>query len=221
MNTPTAEAGRAGWIGVDLDGTLAEYHGWVAPDNIGAPIGPMVARVKDWISRGVEVRIVTARGSIDDADHRIAYPAIERWCLEHLGKVLLITTAKDIHMLALWDDRAVGVEKNTGRPIESLNDQAKEVLAINKANGWNCTTPEQWADTYKVPAILALIHSEVSEALEDFRHDRREHFTEELADIVIRVLDLAGGLGVDLDTAIATKLAKNRLRSFRHGGKRV
>ncbi len=210
-----------GWIGVDLDGTLAVYEKWVAPDDIGAPITPMVERVLAWLSAGHDVRIFTARGSMNDEDQAIAYPAIRRWCRMHLGKELPITNVKDIHMVALWDDRAVQVRKNHGHPVLTLSDQAVEVLAINKANGWNCTTPEQWADTYKVPAILALIHSEVSEALEDFRHDRREHFTEELADIVIRVLDLAGGLGVDLDAAIAAKLAKNRLRSFRHGGKRV
>lgn len=33
------------WIGVDLDGTLAEYHGWQGPDNIGSPVQPMVERM--------------------------------------------------------------------------------------------------------------------------------------------------------------------------------
>lgn len=33
-----------GWIGVDLDGTLAEYDGWKGPDEIGAPVEPMVER---------------------------------------------------------------------------------------------------------------------------------------------------------------------------------
>ncbi len=43
---------KKGWIGVDLDGTLAEYHGWVSPDNIGKPIPQMVARVKNLIAEG-------------------------------------------------------------------------------------------------------------------------------------------------------------------------
>ena len=50
-----------GWIGVDLDGTLAEYHGWNG--SIGKPIAPMVDRVKRWLAEGVEVRIMTARVS--------------------------------------------------------------------------------------------------------------------------------------------------------------
>ncbi len=51
----------AGWIGVDLDGTLAEYHGWVSEQHIGAPVPVMVERAKAWVARGVEVRIFTAR----------------------------------------------------------------------------------------------------------------------------------------------------------------
>lgn len=51
-----------GYIGVDLDGTLAEYHGW-GDDSIGAPVPKMLARVKKWLAEGQEVRIVTARVS--------------------------------------------------------------------------------------------------------------------------------------------------------------
>ena len=211
-----------GWIGVDLDKTLAHYQHFVAPDDIGEPIAAMVERVKGWLAEGKEVRIFTARGTLSDEDRSIAYPAIERWCEKHIGRVLPITNLKDLHMWALWDDRAVQVEGNTGRPVCSLNETARQVLAINQANGWKCTTSEDWSGSdYKVPAVLALIHSEVSEALEDFRNNRREHFDEEIADVVIRCLDLAGGLGIDLDAAVAAKLEKNRARAFKHGGKRV
>lgn len=107
------------------------------------------------------------------------------------------------------------------KETEMLNEMAKEVIAINTANGWNVLKPEQWEDTYKVPAILALIHSEASEALEGFRHNDKANFIEEMADIVIRVLDCTGGLGMDLDGAIQAKLEKNKTRGIRHGGKRV
>lgn len=143
-----------GWIGVDLDGTLAEYHGWTAPDVIGAPIPAMVARVRVWIADGLSVRIFTARGSVDAADRASAYPAIAAWCERHLGQALLITDRKDIHMLALWDDRAIGVAPNSGQPVMSLANLAAEVLKINRANGWNCITPDEWASNpYKVPAL--------------------------------------------------------------------
>lgn len=103
----------------------------------------------------------------------------------------------------------------------NLNKLATEIIEINTANGWNCTKPEQWEDTYKVPAILALIHTEVSEAVEAFRHNDKENFIEELADVIIRVLDCSGGLEMDIDSAIRAKLEKNKTRGFRHGGKRV
>lgn len=103
----------------------------------------------------------------------------------------------------------------------SMNELAKEINNINRANGWKVLEPEQWADTYKIPGILALIHSEVSEALEAFRHDDKANFEEELADTLIRVLDCAGGLGLDIDAAVRAKMEKNKGRGHRHGGKRV
>lgn len=103
----------------------------------------------------------------------------------------------------------------------NLNKLAIEIRHINRQNGWNVTEVDDWQDTYKVPAILALIHSEVSEALEAFRRDDLPNFGEELADIIIRVLDAAPGLGIDIEVALQHKLACNRKRGHRHGGKRV
>ncbi len=51
----------SGWIGVDLDGTLAHYDGWAGPESIGEPIPLMMARVREWLALGREVRIFTAR----------------------------------------------------------------------------------------------------------------------------------------------------------------
>lgn len=104
-----------GWIGVDLDGTLAHYEGWVSVTHIGKPIAPMVDRVKRWIEGGHDVRIFTARISQRTGEEIAeARGAIERWCMEHLGRVLEITNIKDWAMSELWDDRAVQVEPNTG-----------------------------------------------------------------------------------------------------------
>ena len=94
------------------------------------------------------------------------------------------------------------------------------------AKGW-------WDEDRGIPECLALIHSEVSEALEDYRDGHMELKTEvsltnkpygfpsELADIVIRCLDLAGHLGIDLEQAIEVKMAYNATRPHRHGGKRA
>ena len=47
----------SGWIGVDLDGTLAEYHEWVGIHHIGKPIPLMLERVKKWLAQGKDAKI--------------------------------------------------------------------------------------------------------------------------------------------------------------------
>jgi NTP pyrophosphatase (non-canonical NTP hydrolase) len=108
-----------------------------------------------------------------------------------------------------------------GIKVDSLQSLAKEIRDINEANGWNLTVPTDWADPYKVPAVLSLIHSEVSEALEAFRKDDAANFEEELADVLIRLLDLAGGICQRFDDVVASKLEVNRNRAHKHGGKRI
>lgn len=115
---------RRGWIGVDLDGTLAFYEGWKGHTHIGAPIAPMVQRVKNWIEQGVDVRIFTARvacgESEDPQQAEEARAAIQAWCREHLGAELKVTNKKDYGMVELWDDRAVQVQPNSGRAVTEL-----------------------------------------------------------------------------------------------------
>jgi hypothetical protein len=100
------------WIGVDLDGTLAEHTGYKGEDHVGKPIAPMVKRVRDWLAAGYEVRIFTARRP---------HPAIRKFCREQFGRILPITSTKDAGMLALWDDRAIGVRRNAGEPFSEAN----------------------------------------------------------------------------------------------------
>lgn len=120
-----------GWIGVDLDGTLARYApGDYDPLVVGEPIPLMVERVKKLLARGQRVKIFTAR--VDGGSTALAmgnaagvlYRDVERirkviqdWCEEHLGVRLEVTNQKDYGMIELWDDRARRVELNTGRFI--------------------------------------------------------------------------------------------------------
>ena len=122
-----------GWIGVDLDGTLAEYHGWKGIAHIGAPIPLMVGRVKNWIAAGIKVKIFTARvdggkvalkvsrpGDVYDPDAQKVdeiVQHIEAWCLAHIGCILPVTNVKDFAMIELWDDRAIQVRFNTGERV--------------------------------------------------------------------------------------------------------
>jgi NTP pyrophosphatase (non-canonical NTP hydrolase) len=75
--------------------------------------------------------------------------------------------------------------------------------------------------------------SELAEALEEYREnkplryrvasnlEKPEGIAAELADVIIRVGDLAGILGFDLEDAVREKMEYNSKRSFMHGGKRV
>ena len=76
-------------------------------------------------------------------------------------------------------------------------------------------------------AKIALMHSELSEALEATRNNNPEskkipgfsHVEEELADCVIRIMDFAGHFGLDLSEAIIAKIEHNSSRPHKHGKK--
>ena len=102
---------RNSWVGVDLDGTLAHYDHWISEKHIGEPIPAMVDRVKRWLEKGIQVKILTARAI--DLD---VVQLIQEWCYKHIGQTLEVTNKKDFGMFELWDDRAVRVVKNTGMP---------------------------------------------------------------------------------------------------------
>lgn len=121
---------KDGWIGVDLDGTLAEYDVYRGVEHIGPPIPAMVARVKGWLADKYDVRVFTARvdggqaalaaGDVAGEEFRDVervVAIIQAWCLEHIGVKLPVTNRKDYAMIELYDDRAVQVEMNTGRII--------------------------------------------------------------------------------------------------------
>lgn len=93
-----------------------------------------------------------------------------------------------------------------------INNLCKEAYLIAKSKGWHDEERE-------TGTLLALIHSEVSEALEADRKGDQENFAEELADVCIRVFDLCGSREIDLEGAISKKMEKNKHRSYKHGGK--
>lgn len=121
-----------GWIGVDLDGTLAEYRGWQGMGHIGEPIAPMVERVKAWLAAGKDVRIFTARVCSGQSQEGLDVFLREytRWCFRIFGRQLPVTCEKDWEMIKLWDDRCVSVIPNTGEiiPLDS-NERVKELEA--------------------------------------------------------------------------------------------
>ena len=108
---------KEGWIGVDLDGTLAMYDGWKGVEHIGEPIPLMMERVKSWLKEGQEVRIMTARVSVTSPRQLMEVcKHIHAWLDKHFGEGhgMATTCRKDFEMIELWDDRCHRVEKNTG-----------------------------------------------------------------------------------------------------------
>lgn len=134
-----------GWIGCDLDGTLAHYEGW-NDGKIGAPILKMVHRVRAWLAEGHAVKIVTARVAPNQKDAAMQTIIIQDWCREHIGMALPVTATKDYAMIQLYDDRCVQVIANTGKLVIEYpypNEQAAAVL-LNLAEEEAIPRGETW-----------------------------------------------------------------------------
>lgn len=102
---------------------------------------------------------------------------------------------------------------------EAINQVADIVHETAKDKGW-------WDEERNDGELLALIHSEVSEALEVLRKDPEamddkvefiRAIEAELADVIIRVLDFAKARGYDIGTAVIAKAGYNTTRERKHG----
>jgi len=104
--------------------------------------------------------------------------------------------------------------------MSSLNKLAKQIAEGVKARGFRTPTeigvcPMCGQDP--TIAKLGLVGTEISEAMEAARKNDRANFDEEMVDTLIRFLDLAGAMGIDLDKGLAEKEQKNATRGYKHG----
>ena len=106
-----------------------------------------------------------------------------------------------------------------------INDFMQEVHENAVAHGW-------WDEERTFGDIIALCHSELSEALEEYRKGyevdemyykgfKPEGVPLELADCIIRILDYCGHEGIDIENAIKIKHKYNKTRPYRHNGKAI
>ena len=94
----------------------------------------------------------------------------------------------------------------------TLHELQSAIMAQAKEKGFG-TKPKE----VSVGEKIALIHSEVTEAYEAYRHKRmdgRDSFPEELGDIIQRVLHLAGIFDIDIEKEIREKIQRNTTREW-------
>src|SRR4051812_11955942 len=92
----------------------------------------------------------------------------------------------------------------------TLNEWSQRCHAIAKEKGF-------WDKERNVGEALMLIVTELAEAMEGHRKQDQANFKEELADAFIRLFDLCGGLGIDIEKEILEKSERNKARPYKHG----
>ena len=94
-----------------------------------------------------------------------------------------------------------------------INEYIRECHRVAKDKGW-------WDTERNDGELIALMHSELSEALEALReHASKDAVAEELADCCIRIFDYCGAREIDLQEHLLKKIEYNKTRAYRHGKK--
>ena len=108
-----------GWVGFDLDGTIAQYTEFKGWQHIGDPVPGFIYLIKKLRAAGITCKIFTARCSaesraIDGLTFEQVEKVIQDWTEKYIGERLPVTAEKGCSMIFFFDDSAVQVDKNTG-----------------------------------------------------------------------------------------------------------
>lgn len=129
----------------------------------------------------------------------------------------LNTLAKSIHKgnvkRGFWDG-----EKNVGELLMLVVSELSEALEADR-KGKKALAKEFEARKKAVEQSKANGTLTSSEYSLIFTHYIKDTFEDEIADAVIRLLDLSAGLGIDIDAHVCYKLEYNATRPYKHGKK--
>lgn len=224
-------------IAVDFDGCLCE-NSW--PD-IGDDNPQVVEAVLREQAQGAKIILWTCRqGELLEAalswceSRGIRFDCVNEPLPEL--KEQFGNDSRKIFATEYWDDRAVELPHP-----KYLNRLAADIHKNAVEHGW-------WEQERSFGEIVALCHSELSEALEEYRNEKPlaygccgycehddtcdyehkdksgckpEGIAVEMIDCIIRILDWCGKMGVDVDGLLRIKHEYNRTRPYRHGGKAI
>lgn len=173
---------------------------------------------------------------------KVKYPG----CNKEIGYFEPLTTGEFMNYPDIWEpvwvddtSKEINKESNVVNYTKDLNFLSKSIYKANKEKGF-------WDKERNVGELLMLITSELGEAMEahrkgkfanrrlyeaidptnrpnhdifSFRSTIKDSFEDEIADTLIRLLDLCGGLGIDIAWHVENKLKYNKTRERLHGKK--
>lgn len=143
------------------------------------------------------------------------------------NKITVAEVANHLDDESLWNfcgafrEEAKGLMYDMAKEKQGINDFANEVHDNAVAHGW-------WEEKRPFGEIIALCHSELSEALEAYRNredmvwmngDKPDGIAVEMCDCIIRILDYLAEEEVDIEYVLKLKHEYNKSREYKHGGK--
>jgi hypothetical protein len=125
------------WFGFDIDKTIAVDEGKIRGAYIGAPIKPLIRRMKYYLRQGRNVAVVTARVHPSHSDGPEQAAMIRTFLVKALGAdgaaKVAIRCDKDRHMIVLYDDRVEQVIPNKGILVKE--ELRRAVIALKQIAG--------------------------------------------------------------------------------------